>query len=695
MMGGRVSAFRLRVVALSLVMSILSAANVGAAAPTLYFDAEGGTKKWDSTTADWSNTGVAGTFDQAWLDNANATFRGTGGTVNVGQVGVGSMTFATDGYTLNGGTITAGGTITTTGTATINSVIAGSDITMAGTGTLLLNGANTLTGTATISQGTVRLGDQYAFQSSTVSCKGATLSFGTLTSASFGGLAGWSGTSLSLANDAGQPVALTVGGNNQSTSMNVAISGPGSLTKVGSGTLALGGSSNTFTGVTKVMGGTLALSNGLALLGSTLDYDNYGGTIAFQNSSSNGLGGLEGNQNFAIPGFASRYVVALAVGSNDESTTYGGALSGAGTLAKIGKGTWTLTGANVHTGNTAIGSGIVRISNPDALQYSTVCSGVVIVMLPTGEVRYTDGRLVFGSVTSATLGGLIGNMNIDLTNEAGSPVSLRIGNNNASTTYSGILSGSGSLTKIGSGTLSLTQTTVYSGTTMIDDGTLQVCVSPTCAGSSKVFVATNGTTFGATLVGVVACNAFYTGFGSTATGGNTLRSTADLIGGANVYTGSTEYVSMQWRERAAADLAASVVSDVFKLSGMTDSGSQTDVFTLKMSYSPSQLRGGADAELGLANAGLIEMVSFNTTTNLWENAVAENIGTNDIRFMGVGATPDGILGHYGIDPATDTVWAVLNHNSQFAVAAVPEPSTVALLAAGLLAVCFYAWRKRP
>ncbi|MCE5267508.1 MAG: PEP-CTERM sorting domain-containing protein [Planctomycetaceae bacterium] len=26
---------------------------------------------------------------------------------------------------------------------------------------------------------------------------------------------------------------------------------------------------------------------------------------------------------------------------------------------------------------------------------------------------------------------------------------------------------------------------------------------------------------------------------------------------------------------------------------------------------------------------------------------------------------------------------------------MPEPSTIALLAAGLLAVCFYGWRKRP
>jgi hypothetical protein len=37
------------------------------------------------------------------------------------------------------------------------------------------------------------------------------------------------------------------------------------------------------------------------------------------------------------------------------------------------------------------------------------------------------------------------------------------------------------------------------------------------------------------------------------------------------------------------------------------------------------------------------------------------------------------LGNYGVDTANNVVWAVINHNSEFAV---PEPATIALLGLG-------------
>ena len=127
-------------------------------------------------------------------------------------------------------------------------------------------------------------------------------------------------------------------------------------------------------------------------------------------------------------------------------------------------------------------------------------------------------------------------------------------------------------------------------------------------------------------------------------GSSTLGSTADLIDGTN--TGTVKSMSMQWRERAAAEIAAGLASDVFNLSGMTNTGSQTDQFTLRMSYSPGQLSAGDVAEL----------FSYNGAN--WVNAVLGNIG-GTAQFMGV-SSPDGILGHYGIDPgAGNTVWAVL------------------------------------
>ena len=50
------------------------------------------------------------------------------------------------------------------------------------------------------------------------------------------------------------------------------------------------------------------------------------------------------------------------------------------------------------------------------------------------------------------------------------------------------------------------------------------------------------------------------------------------------------------------------------------------------------------------------------------------------------------LGSYGVDIATHTVWAVVDHNSRFAV--VPEPSSLILLAIGALIVGFAPVHRR-
>jgi PEP-CTERM motif len=51
-----------------------------------------------------------------------------------------------------------------------------------------------------------------------------------------------------------------------------------------------------------------------------------------------------------------------------------------------------------------------------------------------------------------------------------------------------------------------------------------------------------------------------------------------------------------------------------------------------------------------------------------------------------------ILGSYGVDTGGHDVWAVINHNSQFAV--VPEPSTIVLAALGMFGLFGYAAGRR-
>ena len=118
-------------------------------------------------------------------------------------------------------------------------------------------------------------------------------------------------------------------------------------------------------------------------------------------------------------------------------------------MTQAGNNYVTLGGLNTFSGLTTITSGTLDLANSNALTYST------LVAPPAGT-----GSLEFDqSVTSNafTLGGLSGSGDLILLNNAllQKGVTLSVGTNNASTTYSGVLSGFGSLTKVGSGMLTL------------------------------------------------------------------------------------------------------------------------------------------------------------------------------------------------------------------------------------------------
>ena len=64
-------------------------------------------------------------------------------------------------------------------------------------------------------------------------------------------------------------MALSVGNNNADTTFTGMITGPGSLTKIGGGTLTLAGTDD-YTGGTTVLGGTLDILSADALPGGTM-----------------------------------------------------------------------------------------------------------------------------------------------------------------------------------------------------------------------------------------------------------------------------------------------------------------------------------------------------------------------------------------------------------------------------------------
>jgi len=132
-------------------------------------------------------------------------------------------------------------------------------------------------------------------------------------------------------------------------------------------------------------------------------------------------------------------------------------VSGSGTLFTSGNGTVNLQAANTHTGDARIVSGTMNLANADALQASTLDMNAA----DAGTVGFTAGSGVYN------VAGLKGSRGITF-----SSGTLSVGSNNASTTYSGILAGTGRLAKVGSAVLTIEDANSYSGGTLVSDGSL-------------------------------------------------------------------------------------------------------------------------------------------------------------------------------------------------------------------------------
>jgi|GEM_PF-3446271 len=148
------------------------------------------------------------------------------------------------------------------------------------------------------------------------------------------------------------------------------------------------------------------------------------------------------------------HVVGVDTGSTLRINGNVNQTGGPDNLVKVGDGTLILAGTGNFTGLTRVKAGTLQLENSAALQLST------LEMNPV----YT-GSILFGTPPEFTLGGLTGSANLNMQGKT-----LKIGNNNTDTTYSGVLS-NGSLTKIGAGTLELTTANVYTGTTTIGSTT--------------------------------------------------------------------------------------------------------------------------------------------------------------------------------------------------------------------------------
>ncbi|NEN22790.1 hypothetical protein G3O08_04655 [Cryomorpha ignava] len=186
----------------------------------------------------------------------------------------------------------------------------------------------------------------------------------------------------------------------------------------------------------------------------TFGYSGSGGDLDFQNTIN-----LNG---------ADRTIECL------DNVDFTGELTNGG-LRKSGTDMLSLFADNSFTGNTRILAGILSLHHQNALKNSTL-------NMMGGDA----GSLVFGTPTGFLIGGLIGSRNIDMAGKT-----LEIGNNGNNTTYSGALS-NGALTKIGSGSLTLSGVSTYTGNTRLQSGILAISAANRIDDGSK-FVFDGGT----------------------------------------------------------------------------------------------------------------------------------------------------------------------------------------------------------
>ena len=208
---------------------------------------------------------------------------------------------------------------------------------------------------------------------------------------------------------------------------------------------------------------TISDSNGLGVI------DN---TSGFSGTLSNIAGGISIGGNFTFIGsnplnfgaaavaLANTSASVTTITVNSNTLTIGGPITGTNTLAMAGSGTLVLSSPyNTYSGGTIINGGTLALGNPLALQNSVLdASGA--------------GTFSFGAFASATLAGLANTGGSLALNNATGGATLFVGNNNVSSTYSGTLSGSGGLTKIGAGALTLTGSNTYAGLTTVNAGAL-------------------------------------------------------------------------------------------------------------------------------------------------------------------------------------------------------------------------------
>ncbi len=309
-----------------------------------------------------------------------------------------------------------------------------------------------------------------------------------------------------------------------------------SFTKAGAGTLTLNGD-NTYTGPTIITGGTLAIyqpsledatdadplgmsspdpENLLLGPGTTLRFDlvqdnvqstDRGFTINGTSPGDSATLDSSRPSGTAYRGVQLKGTASPAYGTANQTRTLilggtqassGGNLNnnnriyaqiadngtGAVSLQKDGVGSWQVRGVSTYTGGTTINGGALRLAVANIMP----TLGAVTVADVSGAVF--DLSDLDQSGYSQTIGSLTGGGSSGGAVKLGTGT-LTVGDVN-NTAFAGVISGTGGLIKQGDGTLTLSGINTYSGTTLINAGTIKGDVAGSLASSAVTVTNTPG-----------------------------------------------------------------------------------------------------------------------------------------------------------------------------------------------------------
>ncbi len=464
---------------------------------------------WDTggnggNTIDWANPNNWDGLNAPPSSGDSLTFGADNpaGTANSDTL---TNSLTNSGYTLSGITFSGGApayTMTgnsfafTTGTIVANN---SSNVqTFSNTGGVILTSSTGGVPTYTITGNSVTFATGLVTQSTSSSAPNSELIYngtGTLTVDGWN-LEGTSGLGLATAEISGNgDIALSGITENSPTQLSVQSTYTGSLVISGTnstsnhsffnqsgsaGSVELTGTLNLGTGGFSQSGQSAGLTPGAFTETSTGSIT--AGSFAVSATGSGGGGSvtLNGSNTLSGSGIISAGTISLggtitlsagtesitnATGTSSFSETSTGVIAGAGAWTYNNANTNILAGANTYTGTTTVSSGTLQLSNSQAVADSVL--------------NLNGGTVTFDSAVSShafSTAGLSGSGNLALSDTASTPnnVNLTIGDATANTyTHTGILSGGGGLTKVGTNTQILEGDNTFSGPIYIDAGALE------------------------------------------------------------------------------------------------------------------------------------------------------------------------------------------------------------------------------